>query len=61
MTDQLDLFQDKPLLTRKEDIKSYKSYSRIKTGYHKPLEVIDEDVDIEFSEEKIILLNKEAK
>jgi len=61
MSDQLDLFENKPVPLHGEDIKNYNSRFRIKTGYRKPLEVIDDSVDIEFLKEKIILLNKKAK
>lgn len=50
MSDQLDLFEDKLLFIKKENIKSYNSCFRVKIGYRKPLKILDENIDIEFKE-----------
>ena len=52
MSSQLKLFENKPILLQGEDIKNYNPHFRIKKGYRKPLEVIDDSIDLEFLEEK---------
>lgn len=52
MIDQLDLFENKPHI-KKENIKSYNSCFRVKIGYRKPLEILDERIDLEFLKERL--------